>query len=106
MKIVLFIILGIILAVGGFFVGVQFETSKFEYKAEEVIGKEIALLEQHKGIPTCTNAQNRPNQLNLDSNDGTLVVWSYDIASDLLKRLVIDESFTSGFEEVEKYCKQ
>lgn len=104
MKIVLSVILGIVLAVGGFFAGVRYESAKIEYKAEEVIGKEIALLEKTKGIPSCAIAKNPPELLNLIRENGVLVIWSYDGSKDFLKRLVIDDTMISAYEELEDYC--
>ena len=61
----------------GLFAGVQYQISQQEYKAEEIIGNEVALLERYKGIPDCTIVQGSAVGLNVEKTIDIAVVWSY-----------------------------
>jgi len=105
MKFLIPTILSLVFATVGFFAGMQYEMSKQTYKAEEVIGKEIAILEQYKGVPDCAQAQASVNQLNADRTSGAIVVWVYDQSGDMLKRVVINRGFDTVYEELNDYCQ-
>ncbi|NOZ53161.1 MAG: hypothetical protein GXP08_08470 [Gammaproteobacteria bacterium] len=79
--------------------------SKQTYKAEEVIGKEVAILERYKGVPDCAQVQTSVNQLNTDRTSGAIVVWFYDQSGDMLKRVVINRGFDTVYEELNGYCE-
>ena len=104
MKYLTLITLGIVFTLGGFFTGVQFAISKQEYKAEEAIGKEVALLEQYKNTLDCTKARSATNRFNMSTKNNGAIIWFYDPSSDLLKRLVVDQDFTLAYEEIDHYC--
>lgn len=103
MQAILLGIVGILLTAGGFYAGVLFEDSKSEYKSEELIGKEIALLEKHAGVPNCAKSQVLRNQVNMESSNGAYVIWRYENTTDRLQRYVINESFEAGHEEVDRF---
>jgi hypothetical protein len=106
MKVFFFIVLGLLLSIGGFYAGVLFESSKSEYKSEAFIGKEVALLEQYADVPKCEQAQRSPNQFNVEKSNGAFVIWRYENNNDRLQRYVINESFDAGYEAVDRFTAQ
>ena len=104
MKYLTLTVFGLVFAVGGFFIGVQYTSSKQEYKSEETIGKEVALLEQYTNAPDCVEAKSAVSQFNMSTDNSSAVLWRYDQSSDLLKRLVVDQDFASAYEEIDHYC--
>lgn len=104
MKTLIPIILSFIFAGLGFYSGMQYEESKKTYNAEAIIGKEIALLEQHKGAPECASARNTSKHLDTIETADATIVWQYSQTKDTLKRYVIDRDFNSAYEEIEAYC--
>ena len=105
MKYLVMLLLGLLLAAAGFFAGSEYEKLNGETKSEDVIGKEVALLEKYKGTPDCEKVRASVDSLNMDKVDGVIVVWFYNQSNDMLKRLVVDRSFTTGYEELDKYCQ-
>ena len=103
MKVIGLIVFGILLSLGGFYAGVLFESSKSEYKSEELIGKEVTLLEQYAGVPNCANVQASPNQLNVEKSNDAYVIWRYEKPKDRMQRYIIDDSFDAGYEEVDRF---
>lgn len=105
MKYILFVVFGLVFTTAGFWGGLQYEISEQQYRSEAIIGREVALLEQHKGIPDCLIAQSSVNQPNTERAKGALVIWYYDQPSDILKRLVLDQEFNTAYEEIGSYCR-
>ena len=90
----------------GLFIGAQYQILQQEYKAEEIIGNEVALLERYKGIPDCTIVQESAGGINVEKTSDVAVVWSYISSQGTLKRMIIDQKFNTAYEEIEGYCKR
>lgn len=88
----------------GAFTGAWYQISQQTFKSEEIIAKEIALLEQYKNKPGC--------EFVLDTNMdwGTIpistgiIVWRYDVVQGSLQKIIVDRTMTSAYEEITLNC--
>lgn len=90
----------------GFVFGVVWQRSVFERRKEAIIGKEIALLERHKDIPTCEQMQAARAGAGEHRSREALVVWRRVPANGKLQRLVVAHDMTTAYEEVEVSCPE
>jgi hypothetical protein len=105
MKVLNIIIALASLAIGVFF-GAWYQVSRQTFKSEEAIAKEIALLEKHKNKPDCKAVlKSETGWGKIPTNDG-IIVWSYDTDRGALRKVIVDKSMTSAYEEEMLGCSK
>jgi hypothetical protein len=85
-------------------IGFMWGTSRKDFQAEAVIGREVEMLEKTKGTPSCDERRER----RLDQGESTVgtyrVLWRVLPAKKRIARLVVSSELDFAFEEVEDTC--
>ncbi len=102
MKVLIYITLGVLF---GGAVGYLYATSLYNDRDEDIIKREITLLNKYSNIPSCEDLRENKDSITQESEDGNHIFWSYLSEDHMLKKAVISSDFVVAYEEVEKICK-
>lgn len=102
MKALIYVALGVLF---GGVVGYLYATSIYEDRNEDIIKREITLLNKYSNIPSCEDLRGNNDSLTQKSEDGNHIFWSYISKEKLLKKVVISSDFVVAYEAVEKVCE-
>ena len=102
MKVLIYITLGFLF---GGAIGYLYATSLYNDRDEDIIKREITLLNQYSNIPSCEDLRENKDSITQKSEDGNHIFWSYLSEDNKLKKAVISPDFVVAYEEVEKICK-
>jgi len=102
MKALIYITLGVLL---GGAVGYLYATSIYNDRDEDLIKREITLLNKYLNIPSCEDLIGNKGSLTQKSKDGNHIFWSYISKNNLIKKAVISSDFVVAYEEIEKVCE-
>ena len=84
----------------GAFAGKWYQTSQQAFKSEEIIGKEIVLLEKFKNIPTCKDVLDADKAWGTVSITDGIIVWRYEAVKASLQKVIVDRNMTSAHEDI------
>jgi hypothetical protein len=105
MKVLNILIALMSLGIGVFF-GAWYQISRQTFNSEEVIAKEIVLLEKYKNKPDCKVVfKSETGWGKIPTNDG-IIVWSYDTDRGALRKVIVDKNMTSAYEEEQLGCSK
>ncbi|TMO09370.1 hypothetical protein [Pseudoalteromonas sp. S558] len=102
MKVLIYLTLG---ALFGGTVGYLYATSISNDRNEDIIKREITLLNKYSNIPSCEDLRGNNDSLTQNFEDGDHILWSYISKENLLKKVVISSDFVVAYEAVEKICE-
>lgn len=102
MKALIYIALGVLFGGG---VGYLYATSIYEDRNEDIVKREITLLNKYANIPSCEDLIGNNDNLIQKSEGGNHIFWSYISKEKLLKKIVISSDFVIAYETVEKICE-
>ena len=102
MKALIYLILGVLF---GGAVGYLYATSISDDRNEDIIKREITLLNKYSNIPSCEDLRENKDSIAQKSENGNHIFWSYLSEDNLLKKAVISPDFVVAYEEVEKICE-
>ena len=92
-----FVVLGLLV---GYLVG----NDKASNLAEEVISKEVALLNQVSLIPTCKDLLSSKSGVNHVVKNDIHLLWRFDVHTRKIKKAVISPDLTTAYEEYIVNC--
>lgn len=93
------VIIVLISFVVGAFIGIRYQGSQQTFKSEEIVGREVMLLEKHKAKPSCEVVMDNRGDWGITSIDDGVIVWRYNADQGLLKKVIVDKNLTSAYEE-------
>ncbi|KAA1154197.1 hypothetical protein [Pseudoalteromonas fuliginea] len=102
MKALIYLTLGVLF---GGTVGYLYATSISDDRNEDIIKREVILLNKYSNIPSCEDLRENKDSITQKSEDSNHILWSYLSEDNLLKKVVISPDFVVAYEEVEKICK-
>ena len=90
----------------GAFVGAWYQISQQTFKSEEIIAKEIVLLEKYKNKPSCKVVlDTNTNWGTIPINDG-IIVWRYNVDQGSLQKIIVDNAMSSAYQERTFNCSR
>ncbi|WP_444930135.1 hypothetical protein ACJJIF_20605 [Microbulbifer sp. SSSA002] len=102
MKALIYLTLGVLF---GGNVGYLYVVSMSDDRSEDIIKREITLLNKYSNIPSCEDLIDTKGSITQKSENGNHIFWSYLSEDNLLKKAVISSDFVVAYEEVEKKCE-
>jgi hypothetical protein len=86
--------------------GAWYQKLQHTYKSEEIIAKEIMLLEKHRGKPNCEVVLNAETNWGATPTNDGIIVWRYDADKRSLKKVIVDNTMTTAYEELVFSCSK
>lgn len=101
MKSFIYLAFGILFGAG---IGYLYAISLYEDRNEDIVKKEITLLNQYSNIPTCSDLKGHYDIL-VQKNEGeNKLFWFYISKEKLLKKVVISSDLIVAYETIENIC--
>ena len=90
----------------GAFVGAWYQISQQTFKSEEIIAKEIVLLEKYKGKPSYEFVLDTNIDWGTIATSDGVIVWKYDSVQGSLQKVIIDRTMNPAYEEITFNCSK
>ncbi len=101
MKALIYVVLGGLIGGG---ISYLYTTNMYENRSEDIVKREIILLNKYSHIPSCEDLKDNHDSLVQNSQGEEHVFWSYVSKEHLLKKIVISSDFIVAYETVDKVC--
>ncbi|MCP4115167.1 MAG: hypothetical protein GY737_07100 [Desulfobacteraceae bacterium] len=88
----------------GLFIGSWYQISKQTFRSEELIAREIMLLEKCKELPKCSMLSAAKTDWGRITTDDGVVIWKYNIDKNTLQKVIVDKEMTVAYEKINAYC--
>ncbi len=95
----------LILMLISFWSGMFVKAMSNSYKSEQVIAKEITLLEKYNSIPDCEEIKESAGELREKKFGEELIIWKYNKETKQLKKIIVDDALDIAYEEKTMNCK-
>jgi hypothetical protein len=88
----------------GTFIGSRYQISQQTFKSEEIVAREIMVLERYKDLPTCKILSATKADWGRITTDDGVIVWRYNLDKNTLQKVVVDKNMTAAYEELKVDC--
>jgi len=86
-------------------VGYLFANSENNSQSEEIISREISLLNKYKNIPSCDDAKRTSNKISSDLDQVDIIYWHYSTIEHSVKKVIISPDMFIAYEESPMRCE-